>query len=423
MKTLFLDCFSGISGDMILGTLIDLGVDEKRLTGELEKLHVGGYSITFSKKITSGIVGTDVDVKLIEARPCSNHHQGDHDHCQIHHHDHSGSRNLADCVSIIEKSGLSDEVKTHAIRVFEEVAMAEAHVHGKPVDQVHFHEIGAIDSIVDIVGTFIGLELLGVEKIYASPLHDGNGSITCAHGIMPVPVPAVAQMLASSERPIPYVQEDIPTELITPTGMAIIKTIASGFGKIPQMDVQAIGYGTGKRETGRMNALRGMLGESMDEPASDQAILLEANIDNQNGEQLGYTMNRLLSEGALDVFFTPIYMKKSRPATMLSVLSKPESKQKMIHIILAETTTLGIRTFECPRSTMNREFLTVRTKFGPVQVKHAFLDDIEKYSPEFDDCARLAISHKVPLAKVCEAAQKSILDRDWEQKSGSVITE
>lgn len=405
LKTLYFDCFSGISGDMILGTLIDLGVNPDRLSEELSKLHIGGYQLVFSRKMVSGISGFDVDVQLHDDPLHHEAHRHPHTHKASDHHS-AHSRNLEDCLAIINGSDLSDRIKSGAADAFKEIAQAEAHVHNKSTQEVHFHEIGAVDSIVDIVGAFIGLELLGVEKAYASVLHDGNGFINCAHGVMPVPVPAVAQMLAASEKRIPYIQEDIPTELITPTGMAIIKTIAADFGKIPLMDIKRIGYGMGKRQTGRMNALRGVLGEmeeNLPDAQSDEIILVEANIDNQNSEMLGYAMNRLLDEGALDVFFTPIYMKKNRPAVMLSVLAKPEDVKKITQIIFEETTTLGVRTFPCSRYTMNREFRTVQTEFGKVRVKHAFLKGIEKYAPEYEDCARLAKAHAVPLHQVYDS--------------------
>ncbi|MFT8318606.1 MAG: nickel pincer cofactor biosynthesis protein LarC [Sporolactobacillus sp.] len=397
MKLLYFDCFSGISGDMILGTLIDLGLDPAYLTDELKKLHLDGYSIVYSQKVTGGIVGSDVDVRLEHPEFTDGHHSAHHHH-----------RNLKDCQSIINMSSLSEWVKKQANQVFAEVAHAEAHVHGKPVEEVHFHEVGAVDSIIDIVGAFIGLEKLGVEKIYASTLHDGHGFINCAHGRMPVPVPAVAQMLASSSRNIPYEQGDISTELITPTGMAIIKTIAADFGLQPSMHLLKIGYGTGKRDTGGMNALRGILGEQVEATENDQVALLEANIDNQTGEVLGYVMNRLLGAGALDVFYTPIYMKKNRPAIKLSVLAAPTDQEKMIALILAETTTLGVRISRCPRFIMNREIVKVQTEYGMIHVKHASRNEIDKWSPEFDDCAFLAQEYQVPLAKIYEEAEHSI---------------
>lgn len=406
MKTVYFDCFSGISGDMILGTLIDLGVEENYLTNELKKLNLTGYHIVYSKKITGGISGSDVDVQL-EDDGHDTHHG---------HHGHHSHRNLADCIDIIQKSSLSPWVKKHAELVFQEVARAESHVHGLPVDQVHFHEVGAVDSIIDIVGAFICLERLGVEKIYSSALHDGHGFITCAHGRMPVPVPAVAQMLASSDKEIPYIQEDIPTELITPTGMAIIKTTSSDFGLLPKMKVQRVGYGTGKRNTGKMNALRGILGEQVIKPNQDEVVLLEANIDNQSSELLGFTLNRLLNEGALDAFFTPIYMKKNRPAVKFSVITKPSDIDKMVKLIFQETTTLGVRMIRCPRYTMNREFQTIKTIYGSVQVKHATLDQLEKWTPEYEDCARLATENHVPLSLIYKAAEQVIDAREVKNK-------
>ncbi|MFT8708775.1 MAG: nickel pincer cofactor biosynthesis protein LarC [Sporolactobacillus sp.] len=395
MKTLYLDCFSGISGDMLLGLLLDLGLKPSELTSELAKLHVDGYSIDVKQKMTHGISATDVTVTL--EHPEFTHHDN-----ELHHH-----RNLADCQSIINTSTLSNWVKLHANQVFEEVAQAEAHVHGKSIEDVHFHEVGAIDSIIDIVGTCIGLESLGIEKVYASPLHDGRGWITCAHGKMPVPVPAVAQMLVDTE--IPYVQEDIPTELITPTGMALIKTFASGFGQRPAMRVLKIGYGTGKRETGRMNALRGLLGQQNSSSIdSDEIAVMEANIDDQTGEQLGYVMQRLIHEGALDVYYTPIYMKKNRPANQLTVLAKSADQDVLAALIFAETSTLGIRINRCPRLIMTRELKTIQTVYGRIHIKHARWGDIEKWAPEFEDCAFLAQEHQIPLHKVYEEAENSL---------------
>lgn len=409
MKILYFDCFSGISGDMILGTLVDLGLDPAYLTDELKKLHLEGYSIVYSQKFTGGIIGSDVDVRLEHSEFIDGHHS------EHHHH-----RNLEDCQSIINKSSLSNWVKKQANQVFDEVAHAEAHVHGKSVEKVHFHEVGAVDSIIDIVGAFIGFEKLGIEKVYASALHDGYGFINCAHGRMPIPVPAVAQMLASSQKNIPYKQDNVPTELVTPTGMAIIKTIAADFGLQPSMHVLKIGYGTGKRDTGGMNALRGMLGEQKETIKKDEVALLEANIDNQTGEILGYVMNRLFSAGALDVFYTSIYMKKNRPAVKLSVIAAPADEEKIIALILSETTTLGVRVSRCPRFIMNREILKVQTEYGAIHVKHAFWNEVDKWSPEFDDCAFLAQEFHVPLAEIYEEAERSIrlfkLERELQGK-------
>ncbi|MFT8871899.1 MAG: nickel pincer cofactor biosynthesis protein LarC [Sporolactobacillus sp.] len=396
-KTLYLDCFSGISGDMLLGALIDVGADADEVIARLKLLPVDGYRIHVSKRYPCGIAATDVTVELDHAEPVHGADSSDHHH-------HGTSRNLADCTAIIAASSLPAHVKAQAIHTFETVARAEAHVHGLPIDRVHFHEIGAVDSIVDIVGTFIALDLLGVERVCASALHDGSGFIDCAHGRLPVPVPAVAQMLADAVSPILYVQDDVATELVTPTGMAIVKTVAEAFGPPPALAVTAIGYGCGKREIGRLNALRAFLGESDKHEGGDSVCLLETNIDDQSGEMLGYAMHRLLDAGALDCYFTPIYMKKNRPAVKLSVICRPPDGTRMTAILLEETSTLGVRRVDCARTTMSREQRSVNTCYGSVGIKLATYADIKKYAPEFDDCARLARQQNIPLRVVYEAA-------------------
>ncbi|MBF4693953.1 nickel pincer cofactor biosynthesis protein LarC [Fusibacter ferrireducens] len=293
MKVLYFDCFSGISGDMAIGALIELGIDVEALKKELQKTNVTGYELLAEEKLQKGISGTDVTV-LLESEQMphdhhdhDHHHEHDHDHSHEHdhshdhdhhhghshdhhdhdhdhnHHHHHDSRNLRDIETIIEKGEFSDKVKVLSKKIFREIAAAEAKVHGKDIYSVHFHEVGAVDSIVDIIGTAICLDMLGIDKVYASPLHEGRGFIECQHGFMPVPVPAVMEMLTDTN--IPLIQEDINTELITPTGMAIIKSISSGFGNMPTMHTQKVGYGLGKRETGRLNALRVVLGEMPDE--------------------------------------------------------------------------------------------------------------------------------------------------------------
>ena len=410
MKTLYLDCFSGISGDMLLGALVDAGVNGDALISELSKLNVEGYTLSFEKKAKNGIGGTDAHVDL--ASEAHNHdHHGDHQHEQDHHnndhneqheHHHHLSRNYADIKHIIETSSISDRVKELSKKVFYEIASAEARVHMKPVEEVHFHEVGAVDSIVDIVGVCICLDMLGIEKVYASELHDGKGFIKCQHGTIPVPVPAVMEMLKGSG--IPLIQENVNTELVTPTGFAIVKCVAESFGPIPVMDVQNVGYGFGKRETGGFNALRAVLGESKEKSSLEELIVLETNIDNISGEVLGYTMERLFNDGALDVFHTPIYMKKNRPAVMLSVITKADKEQVMADILLKETTTLGIRRYVISRYVMERDMLTVSTKYGEIRLKKAWIDSFVKYSPEYEDCATCAKRNGVPIKDVFSAA-------------------
>ncbi len=412
MKVLYFDCFSGISGDMTLGALLDLGIDKAAFLAELEKLKVEGYSIEIKNKLKNGISGTDVHVVLEETghyeddeehqygeiHHIDHHHHGEHEHT----HTHNSERNLEDIENIINHSELRPRVKSMSTKIFREIARAEAKVHGKGINEVHFHEVGAVDSIVDIVGSCICLDLLGIERIFASELHEGKGFVKCAHGLLPVPVPAVMEMLCSSK--IPLITEDIPFELVTPTGLAIIKTISSGFGKMPPMSIEKTGYGMGKRETGRFNALRVVMGSlyQQDMIPNDEISILETNIDNMSPEIMGYTMEKLLDSGALDVYYTPIYMKKSRPSAMLTVLVKCGEEKKISDIIFSETSTLGIRISHSQRFCMDRELVKVNTQYGDVRVKVANIGDIMKFAPEYEDCRSIALKTGMPIKEVYE---------------------
>ncbi|MCX8131066.1 MAG: nickel pincer cofactor biosynthesis protein LarC [Clostridia bacterium] len=426
MKVLYFDCFSGISGDMTLGALIDLGVDKELFKSELDKLNLSGYDIVIGNKSKNGIIGTDVDViineeyeKLQERLKRHEEHQHlhkhghphEHSHEHGHHHKHGHSedshqhshsaRNLKSIETMIDWSDLNQNVKDFSKRVFREIAKAEAKVHNKDINEVHFHEVGAIDSIVDIVGAAICLDLLGIQRVHSSPLHDGHGFIECQHGIIPVPVPAVMEMLKNSD--IPLVSEDVNTELVTPTGMGIIKCLSSGFGNMPAMTVEKVGYGMGKRETGRFNALRVVMGTLVENKgSSDEITLLETNIDDMTPEALGYTAEALLEAGALDVFITPVYMKKSRPASILSVLVNEEKEEKFVDIILRETSTLGIRKSSVKRYCMDREMIEVETQYGKARVKIASGYGIRKAAPEYEDCKEIAKRTGLPLREVYE---------------------
>ncbi len=416
MKVLYFDCFSGISGDMTLGALLDLGIDKAAFLAELEKLKVDGYSIEIKNKLKNGISGTDVHVVLEETghheddeehqygeiHHIDHHHHGEHEHTHEHTHTHNSERNLEDIENIINHSELRPRVKSMSTKIFREIARAEAKVHGKGINEVHFHEVGAVDSIVDIVGSCICLDLLGIERIFASELHEGKGFVKCAHGLLPVPVPAVMEMLCSSK--IPLITEDIPFELVTPTGLAIIKTISSGFGKMPAMSIEKTGYGMGKRETGRFNALRVVMGSlyQQDMIPNDEISILETNIDNMSPEIMGYTMEKLLDSGALDVYYTPIYMKKSRPSAMLTVLVKCGEEKKISDIIFSETSTLGIRISHSQRFCMDRELVKVNTQYGDVRVKVANIGDIMKFAPEYEDCRSIALKTGMPIKEVYE---------------------
>ena len=416
MKVLYFDCFSGISGDMTLGALLDLGIDKDAFLTELEKLKVHGYSIDINKKVKNGISGTDVHVVLEETGHHENgeehqygeihhtdhHHHGEHEHTHEHSHNHHSERNLEDIELIINQSDLRPRVKSMSTKIFREIARAEAKVHGKDINEVHFHEVGAVDSIVDIVGSCICLDMLGIERIFASELHEGKGFVKCAHGLLPVPVPAVMEMLCSSK--IPLITEDIPFELVTPTGLGIIKMISSGFGKMPPMSIEKTGYGMGKRETGRFNALRVVMGSlyQQDMIPSDEISILETNIDNMSPEIMGYTMEKLLDSGALDVYYTPIYMKKNRPSAMLTVLVKYGEEKKISEIIFSETSTLGIRISHSQRFCMDRELVKVNTQYGAVRVKVANIGDIMKFAPEYEDCRSIALKTGMPIKEVYE---------------------
>lgn len=402
MKVLYFDCFSGISGDMTLGALLDLGLDHNVFLNELHKLNVSGYSVEIKKVVKNGISGTDVTV-IEEEDNGKNDHCREHNHYGLEHsHSHSHpERNLRDIENIIDTSGLKPGVKAMSIKIFREIARAEAKVHGKAINEVHFHEVGAIDSIIDIVGSCICIEMLGVERIFASELHDGKGFVKCAHGVIPVPVPAVMEMLCNSN--IPLIAEDIPFELVTPTGMGIIKMTCSGFGKMPSLQIERTGYGMGKRETGRFNALRAVIGTLYQQDILNEDIsILETNIDNMSPEILGYTMEKLFESGALDVYYTPIYMKKSRPAVTLTVLAKCSDEKRFSDMIFKETSTLGIRLSRSSRYTMSRELVKVNTQYGDVRVKVASLGGFMKFAPEYEDCKNIAIKTGLPINKIYE---------------------
>jgi len=415
MRVLYFDCFSGISGDMTLGSLLDLGLDHNLFLNELHKLNVSGYSLDIRKVVKNGISGTDVNVILEE-------HTDEHEKSSMHNHhssEHSHShsqpeRNLMNIENLIDSSSLKPKVKAMSIKIFREIARAEAKIHGKDINEVHFHEVGAIDSIIDIVGSCICIEMLGVERIFASELHDGKGFVKCAHGIIPVPVPAVMEMLCNSN--IPLISEDTPFELVTPTGMGIIKMTCSGFGKMPSLQIERTGYGMGKRETGRFNALRAVIGTLYQQDILNEDIsILETNIDNMSPEILGYTMEKLLDSGALDVYYTPIYMKKSRPAVTLTVLAKCSDEKKFSDMIFKETSTLGVRLSRSSRYTMNRELVKVNTQYGDVRVKVASMGDIMKFAPEYEDCKNIAIKTGLPINKIYE-----IVNEKYKQEGSNI---
>ena len=383
MRTAYFDCFSGISGDMTLGALIDAGLSIKELKSHLSKLPIDNYDITAKKVKKNGIAATKVDV-IVKAR--------------------QKERRLSDIKKIISNSRLDKTIKEKAISVFEKLAKAEAKVHKTSLNNVHFHEVGAIDAIVDIVGAVIGLHLLGIENICASSINTGTGFIKSAHGILPVPGPATAELLKG----IPVYSTDTKMELTTPTGAAIISTLSNDFGPMPKMDIKSIGYGAGTFNSPDMpNLLRIFIGEMKNPAKEENTLLLETNIDDMNPQIYEYVMERLFVSGALDVYLTPIIMKKGRPATMLSVLSKKDDVKKLSDIIFRETTSIGLRVQEIGRIKAEREIKEVKTKYGNVRVKIAFDDkEILGINPEYEDCKRIAVKKGIPLKKVIEEIKK-----------------
>lgn len=433
MKIAYFDCFSGISGDMVLGALVDAGLDPALLQAELDKLELPGFSLIFQRTSRQAIAATLAQVRLggDPIAPDREHHlepgQGrDHDHPHPHPHPPSlayehaappgqahdpdpgqghGHHHLGDILGRIRNSRLDAVVKERACRIFERLAEAEAQVHGLPPDQVHLHEVGAMDAVADIVGAVAGLHLLGVEKVYSSPLRDGTGLVRCAHGRYPVPVPGVLALC----RGVPFEQTQIRAELVTPTGAAIITTLAAAYGPAPPFRLERVGYGAGRRQLDEIpNLLRIRIGHTAEALQQERAVLVEANIDDMNPEVYGYLSERLLEQGVRDVYLTPVQMKKGRPGTLLSVLAGEEQAEAVMELLLAETTTLGVRFHAVERRKLERSSLSVDTAYGSVRVKVGHLGERRRYAPEYEDCARLARQHQVPLLQIYEAARAAL---------------
>jgi uncharacterized protein (TIGR00299 family) protein len=403
MKTLYLDLFSGISGDMFMGALLDVGLDFPHLSGELEKLKVEGYHLHVSRGKRAQIEGTKFDVHL------GRHSHGhEHEHGHEHAHGHEHGRTYAEIKQLILKSEISDWAREKSIAVFNRIAAAEGKIHGVPADKVHFHEVGAVDSIVDIVGACIGLEFLGKPRVLASQPIDGTGWIDCAHGRFPVPAPATLEILAA--RGIALTQCEEPHELITPTGAALLAEFVEEFGPMKNFAPARIGFGLGSRDNPtRPNVLRAIMGEtgaaSEHDWESDTIAVLETNLDDVNPEILGHFMETALAAGALDVTYAPLQMKKHRPGFLLTVLCAAAQAGKFGELILRETSAFGIRRSTAERWKLRREFHVVRTSYGDVTMKLGKLDgQTLQAAPEFESCRKLAEKEKLPLKQIYEAA-------------------
>ncbi|WP_234124285.1 nickel pincer cofactor biosynthesis protein LarC [Clostridium hydrogenum] len=407
MKVLYYDCFCGISGDMNLAALIDLGVPKEYLIRELSKLNLDSeYEIKIESSVKLGITGTRVDVMLSDNMHTQekilhehDHHHEEHDH--EHHH-----RNLSNIEEIINSSNLSEKVKKLSLNIFMKVAEAEAKVHGKNLHEVHFHEVGAIDSIVDIVGAAICLDYLRPDKIIASQVQVGGGFVKCAHGLMPVPAPATAEILKN----IPMNTGIVQFETTTPTGAAILAANVEEFTKNIDFKIEKIAYGIGHRDLEIPNVLRVYLGEKESSEKKDEQYILETNIDDMNPELYGYVEEKLFEAGALDVFKTPIYMKKGRPGIKLSILVGSEKEKEVLDIVFEETTSLGVRKFRVEKIMLHREFSKIKTEYGDITVKKAYYKGkLVKYKPEYEECKAIAKENKVAIDKIYKAVYKQDL--------------
>ncbi len=451
MRIAYLDCFSGMSGDMFLGALVDAGVSPELLERTVAALDIGAR-LEISRVVRAGIAATKVDVyahgekdlpreeywsgrQISDLGPQEHPHDHGHSHHHSHEHDSEGQssragtplaiaqgtaaprepghgRGLKEIRCIISSSAISERAKATAIAIFENLGAAEAKIHDSSIESVHFHEVGAVDAMVDIVCASVGAEALGVDEIVCSPLNLGGGTVKCAHGTLPVPAPATLELLKDA----PVYSSGLQVELVTPTGAAIVKTLARRFAAFPEMRVEKIGYGAGTRDfPGHANVVRLTIGEAQPALAAkvseETVTVLEANLDDLNPQVFGYVMDRLLEEGALDAFGVPVQMKKSRPGMVLTVLCRPEDAAKLTQLLFTETSTLGVRRRDERRQALARKWVTVATEWGEVRLKIASMNGtVTNYAPEYEDCRRIAAEHRVPLKAVMQAAMRKIVD-------------
>jgi uncharacterized protein (TIGR00299 family) protein len=386
MKLAYFDCFSGISGDMTLGALVDAGCAVEHLRAELRGLQVPGWDLIAEKVWKNGMAATYVKVAT---------------------EDQSKHRSLSAILEILEKSQLAPVVHDRAGAIFQKLGEAEARVHDVPLEKIHFHEVGAVDAIVDIVGACVGFHALGIEKFACSALNVGGGTAKMAHGVLPVPAPATANLLQGK----PTYSNGVQRELVTPTGAAIVATLCDWFGPQPAMSVSAIGYGAGTADLeGQPNVMRIMIGEAAEKGVAgfDEEIgVIEANLDDMNPQIYGYFLEKALGAGALDVYTTPVQMKKNRPGTLLTVLCRPQDTNPLMSLIFTETTTFGVRSYRAQRRVLPREWVNVGTEFGEVRIKLSRVNGrILHVAPEFEDCRKLAVEKNVPLQRVIAEAMR-----------------
>ena len=403
-RVLYLDCFSGISGDMFLGMSVDLGVPFSHLKKELGKLRLRGYALASNRVLRGGLWGTRVEVRIPGPRHSKSEEHPSHIPFHTRHGDHRGLREIR---KIVQASRLSRSIQRRALSVFETLVEAEARVHRIPAGRVHLHEVGAVDAIVDIVGASICLEALQVDRVISSPLPMGSGTVRCEHGVFPVPAPATVEILKGK----PLYGNDFAGELVTPTGAALVATLADGFGPMPPLRMARVGYGAGSLDPGdRPNLLRGFLGE-MEEPAAllEKVTVVETTIDDLNPQVYGYLMERLFESGALEVFYVPVQMKKNRPGTLVTVITPQERFDAVTETLFRETTTIGFRYQRMDRIELGREVRRVKTPYGSVRIKISlFQGSVVQATPEYEDCRQAAQKAGVPLREVQRVAAEAV---------------
>ena len=405
MKIAYFDCFSGAAGDMIVGACLDAGVSPDYLRSELARLGLEQVELKIDKVHKNGIAATTFQ-PIIKNHHHHHHSDSDaHGHSHCREHKHPAHRNLQTIIEIINRAGFSDKVTQQATKIFQRLAQTEAKVHGTTEDQIHFHEVGADDAIMDIVGSCLTLETLGIERVFCSPLTVGGGTVRCEHGVLPVPAPATVELIKGIE----ITPSDAKVELLTPTGAAILTGLAESFGSMPPMKITGSGYGAGQRNVAEFpNVLRLLVGEpaeSGQQSNVDEICVLEANIDDATAELTGYVGEKLLEAGALDVYCTAIVMKKNRPGTLITVLCRPADTARMEQIMFRESTTFGIRRHNCRRGILPRDYCTVDSPYGKIRIKQGYFNGrVITSSVEFDDCRQAAEKHNVTVKRVISAA-------------------
>ena len=405
-KVLYFDCFSGASGDMILGALIDAGLPLEELRAAVGSLALDGVTLEAERVDRAGVGATKFRVRGADGGHDHHDHHGQAGHHPHHEHGHRG---LSAICALVDRSALSGPAKERARRLFRRLAETEAAIHRQPVEAIHLHEVGAVDSIIDIAGAVFGLEWVGADHIVSSPLNVGSGTVRCAHGVLPVPAPATTRLVAG----VPVYSSGVEAELLTPTGALLVTDYAERYGPLPALRVRQVGYGAGDRDlAGTPNVVRVVIGDDGAAGNLQRVVVIESEIDDMNPQIFGVLMDRLHAAGALDVFYAPIQMKKNRPGTLVSIVALPADREALAGLLFRETTTIGVRFQEMDRERLERERVTVETPLGPVRFKLAVRNgDLVNASPEFDDCLRLAERHDLSVKAVQALATKAYLDR------------